>query len=308
MTQLRVQLGYFHPWTNDAGVYMARATGVTEAHGIDLLVSVGDPGRGDTIAHLNRSEVDLGLVPLNRLIAARARGERLVGVAAINQTGLEAIHSLRSRGVSRPRDLAGKRLALNPTPRGLAMVRHLVAADGGNPDELIIVDSGTRELQSRHLLDDKADAYFGSYWVWDELFDSYDPQDRIAFPVKDFGAPLFHSYVLAAREELVEQDPDLIGRALTSFDHGYRYAASHTRETLEHLDRVFPYFPEEIIARSLDLVATTWFHEGAWGTLRDSHIDPYAQWLLKNKAVPSLDRFEGAFTREFLPQPALDSF
>jgi hypothetical protein len=29
----------------------------------------------------------------------------------------------------------GRRVALNPTSRGIAMVRHLLAADGGNPDD-----------------------------------------------------------------------------------------------------------------------------------------------------------------------------
>jgi NitT/TauT family transport system substrate-binding protein len=309
---LKVQLGYFHPWTNDAGIYLARSTGAAAEQGIDLHVSVVDPGRGDTIAHLNRGEVDLGVVPLNRLIAARARGEQLVGVAAINQTGLEAIHSLRSLGVARPRDLSGKRVALNPTPRGLAMVRHIVATDGGDPDSIIVVDSGSRELQSRHLSAGRADAYFGSYWVWDELFDTHDPSDRLSWPVKDHGAPLFHSYVLAAREQLVQDSPEVIRGALTAFDHGYHTAATHQDDALAQLDTVIPYFLEDVLKRSLALVSTTWFADGVWGRFQDDHVRPYAHWLAEHNALPGvtgLPRIAGldsVVTNEFLPGTGAD--
>lgn len=303
MTVARLILGYFHPWANDAGFYAARTHGHTEAAGIDLHIGVVDPGRGDTLAHLARGEGDLGVVPTNRLLAARARGQRVVAVATINQTGLETIHSLGSLGITRPRDLAGRRVALNPTPRGLAMVRHLVAADGGDPDAIIVVDSGSRELQSQDLLDGFADAYFGAYWAWDELFDPYTGTDRLSWPVKDHGAPAFPSYVLVAREEWAEANGDALRALLGAAEQGFRHAATHADAPVE-FDRVTPYFSRDAIHRSFELISPTWFAGDRWGVINDDVIASYAHWLVDNGAIPSLDGLPGATTSVYLPEGA----
>lgn len=302
MTALRILLGYYHPWPNDTGIYLARASGETAARGLDLHVAVVDPGRGDTLAHLARGEADAGLAPLNRVLAARSRGEDVTAVAAINQTGLESLHSLRSLGVNRPRDLAGRRVALNPTPRGLAMVRAMIAADGGDPSTVEVVDSGHREWQSRHLAAGIAEAYFGSYWAWDELFDAHPAQDRVSWPVKDHGAPPFHSYVLAARGKVLRERPEEVRALLAALDAGYHRAATDQAEARAVLETVIPYFPEQVLARSLELVATTWFHHDQWGVLRDELITPYARWLATEGALSDLSGLSGGVDVTWLPR------
>lgn len=299
MTDVRLLLGYFHPWPNDAGFYVAREHGHTAAEGVDLRIGVVDPGRGDTLAHLARGEGDLGVVPTNRLLAARGRGQQVVAVAAVNQVGLESLHSLGSLGITRPRDLAGRRIALNPTPRGLAMIRHLVAADGGDPSTIVVVDSGSRELQSQDLADGFADAYFGAYWAWDELLDPYAGDDRLSWPVKDNGAPAFHSYVLVAREEWAAENGDALRGLLRASEKGFRDATEPGAP--EEFDRVTPYFPREALRRSFELIAPTWFHDGRWGVVRDDIVTSYAHWLVDNGAIPDLTGLPGATTGEYLP-------
>jgi putative hydroxymethylpyrimidine transport system substrate-binding protein len=294
MTTARLLLGYYHPWPNDAGFTFGRHLGRFADAGLDLHVGVVDPGRGDTLAHLARDEADLGVVPSNRLLAARARGERVTAVAAVNQVGLETLHSLRSLGVTRPRDLTGRRVALNPTPRGLAMVRHLVRVDGGDPDRVEIVDSGPRELQSADLLAGAADAYFGAYWAWDELFDTHPADDRLSWPVKDHGAPAFHSYVLVARETWLDAHPDALAPLLAASAAGFRAAADEPAAAAAQFQHVAPYFPPAVLERSVRLVAPTWFHDGTWGVLRDELLTPYAQWLVENAAIPDLSGLPGA--------------
>ncbi len=307
MTDLRIILGYLHPWPNDAGIYQAREHGWFAEQDLDVRVGVVDPGRGDTLAHLARAEGDLGIVPTNRLLAARSRGQRVVAVAAVNQLGLESLHALRSRGITRPRDLTGRRVALNPTPRGVAMVRHLVEVDGGDPARLTFVDSGPRELQSRDLVAGVADAYFGAYWSWDELFDQHPAADRVTWPVKDHGAPAFHSYVLVAQQDLVDDRPDVLRAAVGAIGRGYHAAAADPAAAAVAFERVAPYFPPAVLRRSFELVAPTWFHHGRWGVLRDELVTPYAAWLHTHGALDSLDGLPGATDTRFLPDPAQDA-
>ena len=148
MTRIRVVLEYFHPWPNSSGFHVASAQGWYRELGLDVDLRVFDPLVGDSLEHLVRGDAELAVFPSNRLLVRRELGRGVRGIAAINQRALETIQTTASTGIRRPAELAGRGVALNPTPRGLALLRHLVALDGGDPDAIEIVDSGVRELSA----------------------------------------------------------------------------------------------------------------------------------------------------------------
>jgi NitT/TauT family transport system substrate-binding protein len=295
-------LDYFHPWPNSAGLYAARAHRWYAEAGLDVELVVQDPGRGDTLEYLARGEVDFGIFPPNRLLARRAEhGQPLIAVSAINHRGLEAIQTTTSTGITRPRDLAGRRIAYNPTPRGRAMVRHLVAADGGDPDAVIGVDAGSRELTVDDIAAGEADATFGNYWSWDALRGDLPEEQRLTWPVDEIGAPRYHSYLLGTNETLLDQHPSLIRDFLAVTARGYAAAAQEPDATLELLERVIPYFPRSLIARSLALIAPTWTDtDGRWGVIDEGRMGPYAHWLAENGAIPDDRDWAKSFTNGLL--------
>ncbi|MFF3847807.1 ABC transporter substrate-binding protein [Streptomyces sp. NPDC002328] len=295
-------LDYFHPWPNSAGLYVARARGRFAEAGLDVELAVQDPGRGDTLEYLARGEVDFGIFPPNRLLARRAaHGQPLIAVAAVNHRGLEAIQTTTSTGITRPRDLAGRRIAFNPTPRGRALVRHLVAADGGDPDAVITVDAGTRELTVDDIEAGEADATFGNYWSWDALRGDLPEERRLTWPVDEIGAPRYHSYLLGTSERLLAEQPSLVRDFLAVTAQGYALAAQEQDRTLELLEDVIPYFPRPLIARSLALIAPTWTDtEGRWGVIDPSRMGPYAHWLADNGALAHDLDWDRSFTNGLL--------
>ena len=302
MPHIRVMLDYFHPWPNSAGLYVARARRWYEEAGLDVELVVQDPGRGDTLEYLARGEVDFGIFPPNRLLARRAEhGQPLIAVSAINHRGLEAIQTTTSTGITRPRELAGRRIAYNPTPRGRAMVRHLVAADGGDPDAVISVDAGSRELTVDDIAAGEADATFGNYWSWDALRGDLPEEERLTWPVDEIGAPRYHSYLLGTNEDLLTQRPSLVRDFLAVTARGYAAAAQEPDATLELLEQVIPYFPRPLIARSLALIAPTWTDaDGRWGVIDEGRMGPYAHWLAENGAIPDDRDWAKSFTNGLL--------
>ncbi|MFI6461288.1 ABC transporter substrate-binding protein [Streptomyces sp. NPDC050528] len=302
MPHIRVMLDYFHPWPNSAGLYVARARRWYAEAGLDVELVVQDPGRGDTLEYLARGEVDFGIFPPNRLLARRAEhGQPLIAVSAINHRGLEAIQTTTSTGITRPRELAGRRIAYNPTPRGRAMVRHLVAADGGDPDAVISVDAGSRELTVDDIAAGEADATFGNYWSWDALRGDLPEEQRLTWPVDEIGAPRYHSYLLGTNETLLAQHPSLVRDFLTVTARGYAAAAQEPDATLELLEQVIPYFPRPLIARSLALIAPTWTDaDGRWGVIDEGRMGPYAHWLAENGAIPDDRDWARSFTNGLL--------
>lgn len=302
MPHIRVMLDYFHPWPNSAGLYVARARRWYAEAGLDVELVVQDPGRGDTLEYLARGEVDFGIFPPNRLLARRAEhGQPLIAVSAINHRGLEAIQTTTSTGITRPRELTGRRIAYNPTPRGRAMVRHLVAADGGDPDAVISVDAGSRELTVDDIVAGEADATFGNYWSWDALRGDLPEEQRLTWPVDEIGAPRYHSYLLGTSEDLLTQRPSLVRDFLAVTARGYAAAAQEPDTTLELLEQVIPYFPRPLIARSLALIAPTWTDtDGRWGVIDEGRMGPYAHWLAENGAIPDDRDWAKSFTNGLL--------
>ncbi len=300
-SRLRVVLEYLHPWTNSAGFFVASHQGWFGEAGLDVELTVGDPSRGDSLAYLSRFEADFAVFPSNRLLVRRAAHEPLKAIAAINHRAMETILTTTRTGISRPRELEGRRLALNPTPRGLALVRHLIAADGGDFDKVVLVDSGTRELLADDVEAGEVDATFGNYWAWDALLGRLPLEQRVFWPVDTIGAPPYHSYLLGTQESTLERNPVQVRTLLEIVERGYRTARDEPGLALEAFERYVPYFPRQTLKASLDLLTPTWFHEGRWGQVRADLVEPYAQWLADNDVIPSAQGWEQSFTTEFLP-------
>jgi putative hydroxymethylpyrimidine transport system substrate-binding protein len=60
------------------------------------------------------------------------------------------------------------------------------------------------------------------------------------------------------------------------------------------------YFPREVLAESLRLIAPTWTHDGRWGVQRDELLGPYATWLAEHGVLRSERALVGATTNDLL--------
>jgi NitT/TauT family transport system substrate-binding protein len=300
----RVVLEYFHPWTNSAGFFVASTQGWYADAGLDVELSTVDPTRGDSLDYLTRGDTAFAVFPTNRLLVRRELGQPLVGVAAINHRAMETIQTVRSTGITRPRDLAGRRIALNPTPRGIAMVRHLVTVDGGDPDQVVLVDTHHRELTADDIAAGEVDATFGNYWAWDVLLGSVPADERLVWPVDEIGAPRYHSYTLGVREQTAAQDPQLVAAFLAATARGYESAVADPGLALRSFETFLPYWPRDLLARSLPLIASTWLYEGTWGIQREELHAPYAAWLADNAILHDADVWRDAVTNAYLPATA----
>jgi ABC-type nitrate/sulfonate/bicarbonate transport system substrate-binding protein len=308
MTHVRVVLDYLHPWPNSAGFFLARDRGWYAAAGLDVELRAHDQGWGDTLDYIARGQADFGVAPPNRLLVRRERGQPVVAVAAVNHEGLETVQVSRSSGISRPRELEGRRVGYAPTERGRAMVRTIVAADGGDADKVITVDTGHTELTPEFLHSGPVDATFGGYWVWDTITRSAVGEETLVWRMRDLDVPPYHSYILGTHAALIAEEPDLVRVFLEATESGFLAAASEQPATVRLLESVIPYVPSWRLARSLALVAGTWFHEGSWGVLRDDLISPYAHWLAHHAILAAPGSWREAATNGLLPprdRPAL---
>jgi NitT/TauT family transport system substrate-binding protein len=298
---IQVMLEYFYPWTNSAGIYQARRAGYYAEAGLDVQIRLYDPFVGDTLTYLAAGQVDFGIFPTNRLFVLNERDPQVVGVAAINQRGMETIQTVRGKGIEKPADLAGKRIALNPTVRGLAMVRHLLRANGVDPDDWTIVDSGLHEVLAEEIAEGEFDATFGTYWAWDVLLDESLPAaERLIWPVDEIGAPKYLSYLLGTPRKLLDAEPELIRDFLAATRRGYLDVAADPASAQDLYATATPWVLPHIIEKSLPLIASSWLNDGAWGLQDDEYQDSYGNWLLANGILHRPGSWHEAYTNELV--------
>ncbi|WP_062339662.1 ABC transporter substrate-binding protein [Zymomonas mobilis] len=307
MDIIKVALEYFHPWPNSAGFYTARYKGWFKDAGLDVRFYAPDAGYGDSLAYLTNGQTDFAIAPSNRLLVRHDQGEAIKGIAAINHRGLESIQTITDYNISRPKDLEGRRLALNPTPRGVAMVRHLIKSDGGNPDKVTLVDAGCREMRPEELAAGRAEASFGGYWAWEALMPSTIPDNyRVVLPIDQYNIPRYHSYQLCTSQSYLEKNSEIVRKFLTLIRNGYLEAISNPDTALHAYEEAIPYFPQDLIVKSLKTIAPTWLDQnGIWDYQNLEIMHEYASWLKQNNIISSEKMGEIAVDNSFLPSKAL---
>jgi putative hydroxymethylpyrimidine transport system substrate-binding protein len=120
----------FTPNAAHAPIYAAVRTGADRRHGIRLRILGPGTGTPDSLKLVTSGRADVGVLDIHDLGLAAARGADIVGIAALVQKPLAAV--IARAGIKRPRDLAGRTVGVTGLPSDVAVLRAVVAGDGGN--------------------------------------------------------------------------------------------------------------------------------------------------------------------------------
>jgi NitT/TauT family transport system substrate-binding protein/putative hydroxymethylpyrimidine transport system substrate-binding protein len=208
----------FTPNAAHAGIYEAVAEGRDTDHGVKLTVRQ-PTSSSDSLKLLSVGRADLAVADIHDLGLAREKGEDLVGVGALVQRPLAAV--IAGPGVTRPRQLEGKRVGVTGVPSDEAVLRTVVLGDGGDPGKVRTITIGFSAVPS--LLAGKV-AAATAFWNVEGVALKRRGLDTHEFRVDAFGAPRYPELVLVARRETVERDPGLLRDTLAALADGTRGA------------------------------------------------------------------------------------
>src|ERR687894_2662500 len=88
----------------------------------------------------------MAILDIHDLGLARQQGADVVGVMAVVQRPLASV--LAQPSVRRPRDLAGGRVGVTGLPSDVAVVRSVVAGDGGDPEQERTTTNGVEAVKA----------------------------------------------------------------------------------------------------------------------------------------------------------------
>jgi len=198
----------------DAPVFVAAGKGYFADEGIEVEIVDGDGSTG-TIQAVGNGSFDIGIAGLGALVQASATSgmDTITAVAGLVQKDPSSIIALKGSGITKPKDLEGKRFATEAGNLSDGMIGAFAEANGVDMDkvEMIVTDAYQQALL-------KGDADFINAWAnpdGDHIKEFAEIEEPILFA--DYGVNILGSSVIVRKEWLAENEETVRGfiRALT---------------------------------------------------------------------------------------------
>jgi len=203
----------FTPNAVHAPIYAAVREGYDRDEGVRIRIR--PPGSApDSLKLLAAGRADMAVLDIHDLGLARERGKDFVGVGALVQRPLAAIIA---RGVKRPRDLEGRRVGVSGLPSDPAVLRAVMAGDGGDYRRVRQVTIGFSAVPS--LIQRKVDAV-PAFWNAEGVVLKRRGVATREFRVDDFGAPRYPEVVLFTTRRTLERRRRLVDSVVTAVRRG----------------------------------------------------------------------------------------
>jgi NitT/TauT family transport system substrate-binding protein/putative hydroxymethylpyrimidine transport system substrate-binding protein len=263
----------FTPNAVHAGIYRARAEGYDRDEGVRLTVRV--PGSStDAVKLLAAGRTDLAVMDIHDLGLAREKGRDIVGVMALVQRPLAAV--LAQPGVTRPRDLAGKRAGVTGLPSDVAVLDSVVRGDGGDPKAVRTITIGFEAVQA--LLAKRVDAAT-AFWNAEGVALRRRGLKVREFRVDDYGAPRYPELVVCVTRETLRTRRDLVKDVVAALVHGQRDVVARPADGVEALTAAQPGLDRDLTAAELRVLRPALTdRRGRVGTLDPAALRAWGAW------------------------------
>jgi putative hydroxymethylpyrimidine transport system substrate-binding protein len=263
----------FTPNAVHAGIYLATERGFDTAEGVTLKVRA--PGAStDALKLLEAGRTDMAILDIHDLGLARERGADVVGVMALVQRPLAAV--LAAPRVRSPRQLEGRRAGVSGLPSDEAVLRSVVAGDGGDPDRVRVTTIGFQAVKA--LLAGRVDGAT-AFWNVEGVALAQAGRGFHEFRVDDFGAPSYPELVLCTTRATLTDKRDVVRATIRGLQRGYAQAQAEPDSAVAAMTTAVRGLDRADVARQLEAVGPA-FTAGAqvYGQLRPDVLKAWADW------------------------------
>jgi putative hydroxymethylpyrimidine transport system substrate-binding protein len=283
-----------------AALYTAQADG-DFARGA-LAVTIARPPHSDALSALQLGSAGVAIMSEPALLAARDRGAPLVAIGALIPQPLDGIVSLASRPITSARALAGRTIAIRPTPLARAQLATGLAGAHLSParvHQLTVAGDLNRPLSAR-----RAVATLGGLWPIDAVALTLAKQPPHVLEIQQAGVPTYSQLVVVVRVSEAHHDAPLLRAFLQSLTRGEHAVAANPAAAAAVLAKVNPRlsarFERAVLAETLPISAPS------DSSKPFGYQDPYAwqafgAWMRRSGLISQAGDSGLAVSDEFLP-------
>jgi putative hydroxymethylpyrimidine transport system substrate-binding protein len=291
----------WYPNSDHVGIYVAMARGYYAQEGMQVDARV-PAGAADATKLLAHGSGDIGISYEPTVLLARRQGIPIVATAAIVQQPLNCILTLRSSGITRPRQLAGRTVGMAGEPSDYTDLQAVMQHDGGDYSTVKKVVVNYSLLQA--LLTRKVDAIIGAYWTWEALQAQQQGVPVNALRLDQWGVPSYDELVFVTGQSQLAHESAVLRAFQRATFRGYAYAAAHPAEATAILLKAPGVLSSSraLIQHSIGLLAPLFKDaQGRYGTMVPSRWQAYADWMTRTHLMAGHLDATQALTLSLLP-------
>ncbi len=289
-TSIKLALDWF-PNANHLGLYIAQQKGYFADENLEVtMYTPSDPST--VLQTVGAGQDDFGMSYQPDVLLARNKGVPVVSILGVVQHPLNSLMTLKSSGITRPGELAGKKVGYPGIPTNEPLLETMLKADGlDGLGDVELVNIGWNISES--LIGEKVDAVVGAYWTHESIH-----MENIGYPVnvmrmEDWGVPDYYELVLVTGEDYLKDNQDVAERFIRAIKRGFEEAIEDPQAGVDVLVAENKGEIDEDIDRpGADLLVELWQlpSGGGFGTQEPERWNSFVQWMKDNGMLePSLD-------------------
>jgi putative hydroxymethylpyrimidine transport system substrate-binding protein len=300
-----VMLDYFAN-ADHAGIYAAQASGEYERAGLDVEIQP-PPDAAAPLKLLQAGRVDLAISYEPELLLARDQGADLVAVGALVQKPLTSLMSLGERAITRPEQLAGKRVGTSGLAYQSAYLDTILEQAGVDPGSVKETNVGFKLTQA--MLSKQVDATLGAFWNYEGVDLQRRGREPEILRMEDLGVPTYNELIFVARRsDLDEQGASKLRRFLQATARGHQLLRERPQVGIEALleaDRGLDRGLQEAVVKATLPVFFAEQKERPFGYMDPAEWAAYEDWM-RERGLIKRPAGRAPLTNEFLPGEGLD--
>ena len=287
------------PNTNHTGIYVALDKGWFDEEG--LVVEVLMPPEDGALLLLASGRAEFAVDFQDSLGPALGTKNPLpvTAVAGIINHNTSALMSLKSSGITRPRDLSGRRFASWETPLVTEIIKNLVEGDGGDFSLVKMIPNMAMDAFS--AMETDVDSIW-IFYAWDGIAAEIR-NTEVDYLVLGTINPVFDFYtpVVVINNAWAESNPETAKKFIKALSRGYVFSIENPEEAARILLKYAPELDKELVQRSQAWLASRYRgNSPRWGEIDSTRWGAFFKWMY-SKGLLENDIGEGGFTNEYLP-------
>lgn len=291
-----------------APFFLARERGYYAAEGVNVTAIDVGRGSGDTVSRVASNTYDIGFGDINSLIEFDARnpGKEFPAVLMIYNKAPLSIVALKKSGISKPKDLVGKKAAAPSFDASYRMFDMFARINGFDPKS-VAWSNVSPQLREPMLARGEADAISAFTFTATFALNALGVPDSAINIMRysDYGLDLYSNAIMAT-PALLKSNPKAVRGFIKGAIRGWQDAIKDPQAAIAAIKKADPLVNEKLELERLkvtirDFVLTDEVKKNGMGDVDDARLAKNIDYVTEGLGLPRKVTPQQVFDRQFLP-------